>query len=586
LAFLGISTAAVSVIIDYLIVNLNHGRVKFSSLTPYFATNYLLFILYSLVFAILSAACVHLISPHSVGSGIPEMRSILSGVIMNRFLSLRCGIAKALGLIMAYGAALSVGKEGPLVHIASCTAYQVMRLPLFKKLRKSDFMRNNMLAAACAAGMAATFGAPFGGVLFSIEVTATYYPIGNLWRSVFTTLFGSLLFYLLNNPVNTNFPPLPYDPYEYTLFILLGVICGVLGAFFNHLVMVIVKLRSRPYLRDWRYLLVGIVAITTATLAFPMDPLLKQPHTDVVNLLFSTNSLPTNRPLLSLTIFVLSKFLLTAITVVLPISCGLFTPVYAVGAGIGRLMGECVYLFFDGTVKPGGYAVVGAASLASGCTRTLSTAVILFELTGQLNYMVPVMIATVVATAVGNLFNLSIYDTFMKLRGLPYLSTIKPTAKTYNKKAQDVMRKDVHYIANDFSLKLISKILRSTTHLTYPVVNDSNSMVLIGSVSRGHIELVVEEYERMAKEGADDVTQISESIQPQFVFDRNLFLKIDSQERHRIVLVDPAPFQISNLTPLTKVYFLFSMLGLSHAWVTKGGKIVGVITKKDLIRNF
>lgn len=48
-------------------------------------------------------------------------------------------------------------------------------------------------------------------------------------------------------------------------------------------------------------------------------------------------------------------------------------------------MGEFVYLFFDGTVRPGGYAVVGAASLASGCTRTLSTAVILFELTGQVS---------------------------------------------------------------------------------------------------------------------------------------------------------------------------------------------------------
>jgi H+/Cl- antiporter ClcA len=55
---------------------------------------------------------------------------------MNRFLSLRCGLAKALGLITAYAAGLSVGKEGPLVHIASCIAYQVMRLPFFKQLRK------------------------------------------------------------------------------------------------------------------------------------------------------------------------------------------------------------------------------------------------------------------------------------------------------------------------------------------------------------------------------------------------------------------------------------------------------------------
>jgi chloride channel 2 len=383
---------------------------------------------------------------------------------------------------------------------------------------------------------------------------------------------------LLNNPVGTNFPPLPYDPYEYSLFILLGIICGLLGALFNYLVTVVVHLRSSPRLKDYRYVLVCVVAIATATLAFPMDPLLKQPNNDVVNLLFSTSALPTKHPLLSLAIFVLSKFMLTAVTVVLPISCGLFTPVYAIGAGVGRFMGEFVYLFFDGAVRPGGYAVVGAASLASGCTRTLSTAVILFELTGQLNYMVPVMIATVVATAVGNLFNLSIYDTIMKLRGLPYLSTIKPTAKTYNKTAQDVMRKNLDTISTDFSLRKITKVLRSSTHLIYPVVSEHN--MLIGSVSRGHVELVCEQYERAAKENA---TIDEDIIQPQFLFDRNLFLKIDSAERHRIVLVEPAPFQISHLTPLTKVYFLFSMLGLSHAWVTQRGILIGVITKKDLI---
>ncbi|KAL0478934.1 hypothetical protein AKO1_007817, partial [Acrasis kona] len=577
LALLGTITAAISIGIDYFIINLSRARDKFSSLTPFFASNYLLFIIYSTTFALLSASCVHLISPHSVGSGIPEMKSILSGVIMNRFLGFRCGIAKALGLVAAYAAGLSVGKEGPLVHIASCVAYQVMRLPIFNSIQRSDFMRNNMLAAACAAGMAATFGAPFGGVLFSIEVTATYYPVGNLWRSIFTTLFGSLLFYLLNNPITTKFPPLPYDPYEYLLFILLGVICGALGALFNRVVNQIVLVRSRPKLRESRYLIVALVAMVTSCLAFPMDPLLKQSNGEVTNILFDTSPLPTRRPLLSLFIFVVARFILTAITVVLPISCGLFTPVYAVGAGVGRFMGEFVHLFVDTAVRPGGYAVVGAASLASGCTRTLSTAVILFELTGQLNYMVPVMIATVVATAVGNLFNLSIYDTIMKLRGLPYLSTIKPTAKTYNKTAQDIMRKDIQYIAVDSSLKSIVEGTKSTTHFSYPVVNDSTNMTLIGSVSRGQVEIVCEEYKRIASEKGEDA--MSENVKPNFLFDRNLFLKIDDEERSQILLVDPAPFYINYLTPLTKIYFLFSMLGMSHAWVTKRGKLVGVVTK-------
>jgi chloride channel 2 len=58
-------------------------------------------------------------------------------------------------------------------------------------------IRNNLLAAAMAAGVSATFGAPFGGVLFSIEVTSTYYRVSTLWRSIFCTLFGSFFFYLL-----------------------------------------------------------------------------------------------------------------------------------------------------------------------------------------------------------------------------------------------------------------------------------------------------------------------------------------------------------------------------------------------------
>lgn len=57
-------------------------------------------------------------------------------------------------------------------------------------------------------------------------------------------------------------------------------------------------------------------------------------------------------------------------------------------------MGEIIFLFRN-DITPGGYSVVGAAALASGSTRTLSTSVIMFELTGQLSYMVPIMIATV-----------------------------------------------------------------------------------------------------------------------------------------------------------------------------------------------
>ena len=79
----------------------------------------------------------------------------------------------------------TTGKEGPYVHISTCVAQQLCRLPLFRRLNQTESLRRQMLAAGCAAGVAATFGAPVGGVLFSIEVTLTllYYSVAHLWKA-------------------------------------------------------------------------------------------------------------------------------------------------------------------------------------------------------------------------------------------------------------------------------------------------------------------------------------------------------------------------------------------------------------------
>lgn len=60
-------------------------------------------------------------------------------------------------------------------------------------------MMQQLLAAACAIGVAANFGTPFGGLLFSIEVTSTYYPIRNYYYAFLTALFGSLTYLWLWN---------------------------------------------------------------------------------------------------------------------------------------------------------------------------------------------------------------------------------------------------------------------------------------------------------------------------------------------------------------------------------------------------
>ena len=158
-----------------------------------------------------------------------------------------------------------------------------MKINYFSRLRNNDFIKNQMLSAACAAGIAATFGAPFGGVLFSIEVTSTYYPVSSLWKNVFCTLFGSFFFSLfryfnLKGEIEfTKFPEESWRPLEYFSFIILGILCGLLGALFVFLfrkcVEMIHKFKS---LLGSKYLLIMVATFITASISFPVDPFLKR----------------------------------------------------------------------------------------------------------------------------------------------------------------------------------------------------------------------------------------------------------------------------------------------------------------------
>ena len=88
----------------------------------------------------------------------------------------------------------------------------------------------------------------------------------------------------------------------------------------------------------------------------------------------------------NLAIYVVCKFVFTCIAVGCPISCGVFTPVFLIGAAGGRLFGELLNDItpVDVQITAGGYAVVGAAALAAGVTRTVSTSARAFDSSGQL----------------------------------------------------------------------------------------------------------------------------------------------------------------------------------------------------------
>lgn len=145
---------------------------------------YLIWIIFAIIFATIAASAGYF-NKHAEGSGIPELKSILAGVYIYKYLSFKTLGSKIIGIFGALAAGFSIGKEGPYVHLAACISNRLSKSKFFDRIGHDNILKRQMLAASVAAGVTATFTAPIGGVLFSIEVTTTYYLVNDMWKAFF-----------------------------------------------------------------------------------------------------------------------------------------------------------------------------------------------------------------------------------------------------------------------------------------------------------------------------------------------------------------------------------------------------------------
>ena len=154
------------------------------------------FVLSATSFVWLSAWMVQKFAKKAAGSGIPEIKTILGGFVMPHFLSGWTLLVKSLGLILSVGAGLNLGKEGPFVHVASCCGN--LACEWFPKYRANEAKKREILSASCAAGVSVAFGAPIGGVLFSLEEVSSYFPNKTMWRTFLCAVVAGLTLKYMN----------------------------------------------------------------------------------------------------------------------------------------------------------------------------------------------------------------------------------------------------------------------------------------------------------------------------------------------------------------------------------------------------
>ncbi|XP_035225606.1 chloride channel protein 2-like [Stegodyphus dumicola] len=545
LAVLGILTSLISFSMDYAVAICLRTRIwLYRDLARHPLLQYLSWIAFPLTLILFSAGFVHMIAPQAIGSGIPEMKTILRGVVLKEYLSFRTLVSKVIGLTCSLGSGLPIGKEGPFVHISSMVATLLSKLVTsFKGIYENESRTSEMLAAACAVGVACSFAAPIGGILFSIEVTSVFFAVRNYWRGFFAACCGAVVYRLLavwfedEDTITALFRTkfsldFPFDPQELLAFALIGAVCGFAGALFVWLHRQIVYFNRRhktlnAFLQRNRFMYPAIVTIIISSLTFPLGlgqfMAAELTNHEVMKELFSNitwsssqlevddaiivshwTTLYTNI-YINLTLFIIINFITTTVCATLPVPAGVFIPIFRIGAAFGRLVGECMAAWFPDGIRmgdnifkilPGGYAVVGAAALSGSATHTVSTSVIVFELTGQMSHMLPVIIAVLIANAIAQFLQPSIYDSIIQIKKLPYLpSIITTSSQAYNIYVEDIMVREIVYISEGATYREIKTIIKGNKRLhSFPLVESSDSMILLGSVQRMELMRLLERH--------------------------------------------------------------------------------------------
>ena len=428
--------------------------------TSYPFLNYFTWVITSVLFILCATSVGYFISPDADGSGIPEMKTVLSGVPIYRYFSFNAFVGKSLGIFAAIVSGASVGKVGPYVHLSCLICTRLMKSSYFEKIDKSTSMKTTMLSVACATGITFALGCPLGGVLFSIESTASIYMVSNLWKSFFSSViccFITKIFYgdfsikVIDDTtaINVNFI------FKLINFIIIGLITGIVGASCATLVSKGVYIRKKINI-SWlnnRFKFAAITSIITASTTF-FIPGLRNFDKPIMLHLFSANDNsiqddwqhPGEGWYLLISCFF--KYILTVLGLSCTMPSGVFGPMFTVGALLGRFYGHLIYTIF-GINMESAFAMAASAGAFSGFSHTISSALMVFELAGQTKYLPYLLITCLIANLIGQGLSMGIFDVLLAIKNLPYLPAIKSN-DSYSMSAGDLMNKIdfVMYIGN------------------------------------------------------------------------------------------------------------------------------------------
>ena len=611
----------------------------------------LMWLLFGAVLVLIPAVMVAFLEPVAAGSGIPQIKCYLNGVKIPRVVRIQTLICKAVGVMFSVAGGLAIGKEGPMIHSGAVIAAGISQgaskslnfdCKVFEYFRH-DHEKRDFVSGGAAAGVAAAFGSPVGGVLFSLEEGASFWNQALTWRVLFSAMISTFTlnfalswyhghFGQLSYPSLVNFGVFngrPYNWYELPIFCVMGAIGGLLGALFNavnyRITIFRLKYLHRPIVKVLEAIVVAILSAgccftllywcTTCTAdtgilsaeektsglqmycndgEFNVMSTLTfvTPEAAVKGLFHSpggTFSIPI------LLCFALVYYILACWTYGLSVPSGLFIPSILIGAAWGRAVGIMLESFVGHAmwVDAGKYAFMGAAANLGGVVRmTISLTVILMEATQSVTYGLPLMLILMTAKFVGDIFNEGIYDLHIHIQSVPILGW-EPPQLAHQVKARQVMNSPAVTLKPVETVDNLYYTLKNPNvrHSGFPVTQQYTSH-LHGLILRDHLLILLQKkiFKELQSEGdSEETLKVKDlrDVYPRFptIDDIDESIVGKNYTINLTPYMNPAPYSVADGSSLNKVFTLFRALGLRHLTVVNGyNEVVGMVTRKDLAR--
>lgn len=492
------------------------------------------------------------IAPEASGSGIPQVKAALGGVPIP--LNARVAIAKLLTTLLSLGAGLNLGRQGPTVQIGAAIAAQMSTW-----VPTSPVHRRQLIAAGAAAGLAAGFNAPIAGVLFVVEELLQDVSGLTLGTAILASFVGAVVSRLLGG-AGFNVGSTALEAYtrftaeEIPLFLCLGVLAGLLGALFNRGILLSLAINRRSL--KWSLpLRIGCAGLVTGAIVGVLPDVLRSSAS--LQEVWVTSELGWQ---LTAILFV-TKFVLTLVAFGSGAPGGLFAPSLILGSALGFLVSNGAQSLQTWVGIPLGTdlgegllttsALTGMGAFFSAVTRGPITAiVIVFEITTDFNLVLPLMIGSVTAYLVAEAIQSgSIYKHLLESNNIH----LKPNTPIENRlsglTAEDIMQSRVETLSSQMHLDEVVQAFSRSHHRGFPVVDDGKLVGIVTQSDLAHIR------------------------------DRHL-----TGDLPLSTIMTPHPVTVSPADPLSQVLYLLNRHKLSRLPVIDRRKLVGIITRADIIR--